>query len=282
MALAINLCVDEKNAELMVSIDGAVQQLITRMFNDSQDNLLAKLLRGISDHEKLRPLFRKHVPDLISLMVTSTSPEFLVEILGIVGNFTYRDVSFLRMFEKFNLVDFFQEHLSHGVSEDDIVLGVVIALGTLVNDEETASMVAQSMLIGGLCDLFVEKQEDDEFVLQILYTMFRMLVFKSTRTVVLEHRQIVNSIVELLHDENQAIQAMADRLLDLVMDSDEEWREHIKKRRFQLHNEKWLEIVDDDGVELDDGMRIAMEVMDNVGRTYESDDESVYFYSDLQ
>lgn len=112
--------------------------------------------------------------------------------------------------------------------------------------------------------------------------MFRLLRFESTRVDVLEQRQIVNSIVELLHNDNQAIQTMADRSLDLVMDCDDQWHEQIRMRKFQVHNEKWLEIVDDDGAVLDDGMRMVMDVVDNAGRMYESDDESVYFYSDLQ
>ena len=49
--------------------------------------------------------------------------------------------------------------------------------------------------------------------------------------------------MELLQDQNPRIKKMADEILGLVQEFDDEWREEIKLKRFQIHNQEWLEQV---------------------------------------
>lgn len=281
MALAINLSINAKNAEMMVSVENALQQLIARMASSAQDSLLAKLIRNLSSHQQLKPFFRGLVPELVSFMTKASSPEYLVEVLGIIGNLVFEDISFHHFFQKYDLIKFFHQHMVHGFSEDDIVLEIIIVLGTMVNDEKTAEIVAKSVsLIRALCELFIDKQDDDEIMLQLLYTMYKLLTFESTRAIFLSQHQIIYSIVDLLHDNNQAIQGMSDRILDLVMDCDEKWREQLRKRKFEVYNEKWLDFIHDESQDQHEYVREGYDDHYLTGNI-EDDELSVYFYSDL-
>lgn len=54
-----------------------------------------------------------------------------------------------------------------GASEDDIMLEIIIFIGTCVSDPQCAPIFANSQLVAVLYDLMADKQEDDEMVLQI-------------------------------------------------------------------------------------------------------------------
>ena len=58
--------------------------------------------------------------------------------------------------------------------------------------------------------------------------------------------EIIASLVDLLQDKNQLIQRMADKILDLIIECSEQWRDQLRLRKFELHNEKWLEMVAED------------------------------------
>ena len=72
-----------------------------------------------------------------------------------------------------------------------------------------------------LHDLLGAKQEDDEMVQQILFTYYKLLLFRVTREIMLEQTQIVNVILELLSDKNPNIRSLVDKILDLVQMHDE-------------------------------------------------------------
>lgn len=83
------------------------------------------------------------------------SNDLLVEILGILGNMTFKDINFLQYFHKYKLTDFLYKHLVPGYCEDDIVLEVIIVIGTFTNGDEVATLIANSPIIRALCDIFL-------------------------------------------------------------------------------------------------------------------------------
>jgi hypothetical protein len=121
----------------------------------------------------------------------------------------------------YDMINFLHKHLAPGASEDDIVLEIVIFIGTCIQDPKCAPIFATSNLVNSLYDLMADKQEDDEIVLQITYTLYRCLQHESTRVILLEQTQVVSYFVDLLYDKNGEIRRMADQTLDLVMEFDQ-------------------------------------------------------------
>lgn len=144
-----------------------------------------------------------------------------------------------------NFIEFVHQNLVNGFAEDDIVLESVMLIGTIVRNDSIAQQVANSYLIKMLQDLLGAKQEDDEMVQQILNTFFKFLFFKPTREVVLHQTQMVSIVLELLSDKNPNIRVLVNAILDFVQIHDEGWKQEIKTKRFQVHNQIYLQIMEE-------------------------------------
>ena len=116
-------------------------------------------------------------------------------------------------------------------------------IGTVTCSEKCAKLVAGTMIVKQLNSLLEEKQEDDEMVMQIMFAFNKLLLSRSTREGILHETKVVNYLMELLQDQNPRIKKMADEILALVQEFDDEWKEEIKLKRFQIHNQEWLEQV---------------------------------------
>ena len=51
--------------------------------------------------------------------------------------------------------------------EDDLILEIVVFIGTCASDEAAAAYLCKSDILPSLIDLLKAKQEDDEIVLQV-------------------------------------------------------------------------------------------------------------------
>lgn len=89
------------------------------------------------------------------------------------------------------------------------------------------------------------KQEDDEMVQQILNTFFKFLFFTPTRDIVLNQTQMVSIVLELLSDKNPNIRVLVNAILDYVQIHDEQWKKEIKAKRFQVHNQVYMQIMEE-------------------------------------
>lgn len=239
IALAINIATNERNGERMVSNRG-LKRLMERLVR-TQDPLLAKLIRNLSQFERIKPLYQPFVPSIVALATKASQPDFLVEMLGVFGNMTFSNYAFEGLFKQYNLIPFLQGHLQIGMNEDDIILETIICVGVVVSNEDSAYIVSESNLVKMICELFVEKQDDDEIALQILYTFFKFVTFKSTRESLLKQKQIIHSLVNLLQDKNVQIRKMTDQILEVIMHFDSEWSEVLTRKKFESYNEHWLQ-----------------------------------------
>ena len=55
--------------------------------------------------------------------------------------------------------------------------------------------------------------------------------------------QVVFYLIDLLQDKNKEVQKVADKCLDIIMDTDEEWAVRIRNLKFEAFNQEWLEVV---------------------------------------
>ncbi len=56
---------------------------------------------------------------------------------------------------------------------------------------------------------------------------------------------MVSIVLELLSDKNPNIRILVNAILDHVMIYDEMWKHEIKTRRFQVHNQIYLQIMEE-------------------------------------
>ena len=128
-------------------------------------------------------------------------------------------------------------------SEDDLVLEVVVFIGTCATDTYAAQYLCKSNALECLIELLKLKQEDDEIVLQVVYVFHQLCVHEETRKFIIQDTDAVAYIIDLMHDKNPEVQRVCDKTLDIISQYDDSWSERVQREKFKFHNAQWLEIV---------------------------------------
>ena len=262
MALGINLAANKRNAQLICEGHG-LRMLMQRAFH-YQDALVMKMIRNISQHDGVtKNLFIEFIGDIADAVQRADSEEFVVECVGILGNLTIPDLDFERLLKEYDLLPWMKKKLKQGnpltagrnrlpsdeddnpdgMSEDDLILEVVVFLGTCVADSFAAQYICKSNTLESLIDLLKAKQEDDEIVLQVVYVFHQLCVHEETRKFVIQDTDAVAYIIDLMHDKNPEVQRVCDKTLDIISQFDDSWSERVMREKFRFHNAQWLEIV---------------------------------------
>jgi len=244
LALAINLASNARCAEVIAGIDG-VASFMQRTIH-TQDTLVCKVVRNMAQHDSsYKKQFVQFIPDLISLLRTTDDVALLVEILGILGNLNGVDVPFAEHLVNYDLVPLLQRLLLPGVAEDDIVLEVVMFIGACAGDPNCAPILASSHLVQSLHDTLTEKQNDDEIVLQTIYTFFKFLHQPSTREILLKETKAIRHLCELSYfDHNEQISKLADQTVDIVLALEPDLADIVRETKFRVFNAEWLSAVE--------------------------------------
>ncbi|XP_078263695.1 kinesin-associated protein 3a isoform X2 [Rhinoraja longicauda] len=243
ISFCINLASNKRNAQLICEGNG-LKLLMKRAFK-FKDSLLMKMIRNISQHEgQSKDLFIDYVGDLAAQININEGEEFVIECLGTLANLTVPNLDWELVLKEYNLVPFLKDKLKPGSTEDDLVLEVVIMIGTVSMDDSCAAMLAKSGIIPALIELLNAKQEDDEFVCQIVYVFYQMVFHQATRDVIIKETQAPAYLIDLMHDKNAEIRKVCDNTLDIIAEYDEEWAKKIQSEKFRWHNSQWLEMVE--------------------------------------
>uniref|UniRef100_A0A7N8Y7T3 Kinesin-associated protein 3-like n=1 Tax=Mastacembelus armatus TaxID=205130 RepID=A0A7N8Y7T3_9TELE len=258
ISICINLAANIRNAQLMCEGNG-LKMLMKRALK-MKDCLLMKMIRNISQHDGLtKPLFIDYVGDLAAEIRADEEEEWVLECLGTLANLTLPDLDWELVLREYNLVPYLKDRLKPGSAEDDLILEVVIMIGTVSIDDACAAMLAKSGIIPALIELLNAKQEDDEFVCQIVYVFYQMVFHQATRDVIIKDTPQATH-----HTQNSVFKKNSrDRFLSnfftrffISQEYDEEWGRKIQSEKFRFHNNQWLEMVE----------------------SRQADDAEVYFY----
>ncbi|MCI4389259.1 hypothetical protein PGIGA_G00095910 [Pangasianodon gigas] len=243
ISFCINLAANKRNAQLICEGNG-LKMLMKRAFK-LKDPLMMKMIRNISQHDgPSKNLFIDYVGDFAAQIGQNEDEEFVIECLGTLANLTIPDLDWELVLKEYNLVPFLKDHLKPGSAEDDLVLEVVIMIGTVSMDDSCAAMLAKSGIIPALIELLNAQQEDDEFVCQIVYVFYQMVFHQATRDVIIKETQAPAYLIDLMHDKNAEICKVCDNTLDIIAEYDEEWGRKIQNEKFRWHNSQWLEMVE--------------------------------------
>uniref|UniRef100_A0A3B5BEI7 Kinesin associated protein 3 n=1 Tax=Stegastes partitus TaxID=144197 RepID=A0A3B5BEI7_9TELE len=243
ISICINLAANKRNAQLMCEGNG-LKMLMKRALK-MKDCLLMKMIRNISQHDgPTKPLFIDYVGDLAAEIRAEEEEEWVLECLGTLANLTIPDLDWELVLKEYNLVPYLKDRLKPGSAEDDLILEVVIMIGTVSMDDACAAMLAKSGIIPALIELLNAQQEDDEFVCQIVYVFYQMVFHQATRDVIIKDTQAPAYLIDLMHDKNAEIRKVCDNTLDIIAEYDEEWGRKIQSEKFRFHNNQWLEMVE--------------------------------------
>lgn len=244
ISICINLAANKRNAQLMCEGNG-LKMLMKRALK-VKDCLLMKMIRNISQHDgPTKALFIDYVGDLAAeIRAEEEEEEWVVECLGTLANLTIPDLDWELVLKEYNLVPFLKDRLKPGSAEDDLILEVVIMIGTVSMDDACAAMLAKSGIIPALIELLNAQQEDDEFVCQIVYVFYQMVFHQATRDVIIKDTQAPAYLIDLMHDKNTEIRKVCDNTLDIIAEYDEEWGRKIQSEKFRFHNNQWLDMVE--------------------------------------
>uniref|UniRef100_A0AAR2J6U5 Kinesin-associated protein 3b n=1 Tax=Pygocentrus nattereri TaxID=42514 RepID=A0AAR2J6U5_PYGNA len=243
ISFCINLAANKRNAHIICEGNG-LKMLMKRALK-FKDPLLMKMIRNISQHDgPLKQLFLDYVGDLAAQIGPDEDEEFVIECLGTLANLTIPDLDWELLLREYNLVPYLKDHLKPGSAEDDLILEVVIMIGTVSMDDSCAVMLAKSGIIPALIELLNAQQEDDEFVCQIVYVFYQMVFHQATRDVIIKDTQAPAYLIDLMHDKNTEIRKVCDNTLDIIAEYDEEWGRKIQSEKFRWHNSQWLEMVE--------------------------------------
>ncbi|XP_066602275.1 kinesin-associated protein 3 isoform X2 [Prorops nasuta] len=249
VALGINLAANSKNAQIMIE-NNRLQSLIQKAFRN-QDSLLMKIIRNISQHDATKDSFVEFVGDFAMALNQSDSQDFVLEIIGTLGNLELPDLDYCHILQRCNLLPWIRNYLVPGKTQDDLVLEIVIFLGTAAFDEDCAQLLCKADILLSLINLLDAKQEDDEMVLQIIYVFYQISKHDSTRDYLI--RETGNAapgyLIDLMHDKNPAIRKICDACLDIIATCDKNWAARIKVEKFRSHNQQWLEMVESSGLD---------------------------------
>ncbi|XP_014024213.1 kinesin-associated protein 3 isoform X1 [Salmo salar] len=243
ISFCINLAANKRNAQVICEGNG-LKMLMKRGLK-LKDVLTMKMIRNVSQHDgPTKNLFIDYVGDLAAQTGVEEREEYVIECLGTLANLTIPDLDWELVLKEYNLVPFLKDRLKPGSAEDDLILEVVIMIGTVSMDGSCAAMMAKSGIISALIELLNAQQEDDEFVCQIVYVFYKMVFHQATRDVIIKDTQAPAYLIDLMHDKNAEIRKVCDNTLDIIAEYDEEWGRKIQSEKFRWHNSQWLEMVD--------------------------------------
>jgi hypothetical protein len=114
--------------------------------SDEDDEAYANLPR-IPSYQQKR-LWGEHIKPLIKMALDCDSHDLLIELLGTIGNMTEMDLpkgkKWSTLIKDYNLCSFLGKLLVPGMSQNDVVLEVVILLGQMCIDEKSSVLIASS------------------------------------------------------------------------------------------------------------------------------------------
>ncbi|CAE7209702.1 KAP115 [Symbiodinium natans] len=261
VALMVNLAAHARAAEVIVQ-SGLFPAIVLRVLKH-RDPLLCKVIRHVASHqgvlEQMYELLQsedvrmaKWMHEFVRMAVCSVdNPDMLVEVLGTLANVTLEEVPWAELCEA-GLLELLTRLLVPSFSEDDVVLECVLLASNLACCPESAQHIAGSRLPALMQDLLVEKREDEEIVVQLLFTFHCLLLHDEVREFVLQETELAPCIMRFARARNPAVLEYATALLQIVAttndapgteDGTPAWVEQIKAFRFEQHNPEWCRCV---------------------------------------
>merc|ERR1712137_718529 len=152
------------------------------------------------------------------------------------------------------LVDLLHRLLMVGFTDEDMILECVMIVGNIaLSKDDGPSYLTGLRLLGLLQDLFVEKCDDQEIALQLLFSFECVFTQDEIRETILEQTNITACIMKYAQMKNKPIARQALKTLEAMGDFIAEYQaddgkdpciDEIRNFLFEQHNPEWCRIMD--------------------------------------
>lgn len=247
IALCINLAVHPE-ISLQMTKENRLPSLISRAFT-FEDTMLMKLIHNISNNQSVPASFIEFVGDIAKAVVESKNLDFVAQCIGILSNLHLPDLDWAEIFKHFGMAKWIKNIISVNNTDPELVLQVIVLLGTAASDESCAKLLCETGIIITLIDLLKTHQEDDEIVLQIVYVFYVTLWFQDNVNYLITKTDVPAYLIDLLQDNNKNIRKICNMCLNIISEHDNSWADRIRIEKFRHHNAQWLQMVDSQQLE---------------------------------
>lgn len=173
-----------------------------------------------------------------------------------------------------NFLDFLDKQLTDGICEEDIILSTVMLISNLCEGRQCATLLSRK-LFKPILVLFIEKIEDPEVTIQLLYCIYRFIAHRLCVEDILEDGEVLMRLLLLIESPFEPIRKMNDDVLNILREyNDIELLENIKERKFYEYNKEWLLSTEEYGAHMQPYMLDAYEDEECLDpRMWESEDD---------
>ncbi|KAH7726541.1 cation diffusion facilitator family transporter containing protein [Aphelenchoides avenae] len=253
-ALLINIALEKRNAQVICGTNGQGLDSLIRTAFDRNDPLAMKVVRNCASHDgPTQDLFLKHMSKFLEAAVAKIDPKglattdhtFGMECLGTAAQIVSADWHTLQA--EARLTPWIKNVLAsaavtNGDVADDVLLQVIVLCGTMAAQQQSAQSIVP--FVDDLVVLLRKNQDDDEIVLQIVFLINCLFSHPSICAGLCgEESEVVEYLINLMHDKNPQLRAVCDQALQLVATYSEAWSKRIVEERFRYHNAQWIEMV---------------------------------------
>ena len=196
--------------------------------DDDDDRRSSRNSRGNRGRDKKgkkeRSVWQPFVHDLYTLCKSCADEDedMFIEVLGTLGNLTKFDLpkrtTFSDIIEKYDMIEFLSRQLLPGSQQDDVVLQIIILVGVFATEREAARVMVGSRLIRTVHDVMRSKKDDNEIVLQTMYSFGHILNHPDTWQMLIFETTVIDDMCQCLISTNMELRSFCDKLLAHVME----------------------------------------------------------------
>lgn len=106
------------------------------------------------------------------------------EVVGILSALQLQE-SWLKLLNE-SFIEFIHTNLATGMVDEDIILETIMLVSSIAATPKAAEIMFKNRILQEVSQIYVEKVDDDEFVLQYLYCLHQFLFHKIGIPFVLE------------------------------------------------------------------------------------------------
>ncbi|BES88591.1 kinesin-associated protein [Nesidiocoris tenuis] len=247
VALSVNVALNSRCAETMCE-NGCLEHLKQRTLA-YRDPLLMKVLRNLSTHASTKSDFLVFADELLQVLPKCPNDDFLLELTGTLANLPLAKLENLSdIMVEYDILKWIQDGLQPG-KEDDFALELIMLISTLSTDEVCGDIFCGNNIVSLLIEILKRKQEDDEIVLQIIYTFYQLVHHHNCRNYLINKTIAIDYLIDLMNDTNPSIKKVCDACVEIIKEDDSEYEERVKVEKFQAHNSHWIAMVENKALE---------------------------------
>jgi hypothetical protein len=145
-----------------------------------------------------------------------------VEVFGTLANMTIYDLpassNWAKLLREYNLINLFCKMLVPGMAQNDLLLEIVMLVSTIASDMQACDLIASSTLVGLLYQLWEEKGDDAELLLQLVHCFHKLFMHDAAREEAMYSTRIVADLMDCLGHRSAAIRAKAAQMCEIGKD----------------------------------------------------------------